>query len=112
MVSYGEPRVDVLIGFFTGEAEYDIRAHLAVEDKLKRMARLLDSVKVGEAGQEAALKELRDIAGEAKTLLVRHASKEEKVVFPVVARVLSDEQIAAITTRLRDLHSGMDDSGD
>jgi iron-sulfur cluster repair protein YtfE (RIC family) len=112
MVSYGAPRVDILKEFFAGEAEDDIRAHVDVEDRLKRMAGLIESLESREAAEQAVLAGLRDTMEKVKDLLVRHASKEDEVLFPMVARLLSKEQVAAITTRLRDLCSGMDDSGD
>jgi hemerythrin-like domain-containing protein len=109
MVAHGLPKVDRVAGFFAGEAEDDIRAHLAVENSLRKMADLLDALKPEEVSGEGARAELLDTAERTHRLLRRHAGKEEDLVFPLIGRLLSEDQIAAVAARMRELCRGLDD---
>ncbi len=99
IVSRGAPRVDILRAFFEGEADDDIAAHVAIEARLKEIEALLERMLQGEEVGPA----LGDTARAMVDLLTRHATKEDTEVFPVMVRVLSEEQLAGVAKRLTEL---------
>ena len=99
LVSQGAPRVDILRAFFAGEADDDIAAHVAIEERLKEIDALLERLSLGDEVGAALGGTARSMAD----LLTRHASKENTEVFPMMVRVLSEEQLAEVAKRLADL---------
>jgi len=99
IVSQGAPRVDILWTFFAGEADDDIAAHVAIEERLKEIDALLERLPEGEEVGAA----LGDTARAMADLLTRHAVKEDTEVFPMMVRVLSEDQLAEVAKRMAEL---------
>jgi hemerythrin-like domain-containing protein len=108
LVAEGPEDTDVLRQFFAGEAEDDITAHVAIEQGVHDIASLLDGLKRRDT-DELRLK-LFEAARATTGLLGRHARKEDTVIFPMILRVLSEEQIAAVTARMRELREVANES--
>jgi iron-sulfur cluster repair protein YtfE (RIC family) len=99
MLSEGAPRVDIVAEFFTGESEDDLIAHHLLRARMREVGELLAALpQAGEWDPEltarlgAALDLTRDI-------LRRHADKEDRLVFPMIERLLDASQMAAVRAR-------------
>ncbi|MCJ7750355.1 MAG: hemerythrin domain-containing protein, partial [Armatimonadetes bacterium] len=77
----------------------DIAAHVEIEERLKEMDALLERLAEGEAVGAA----LGDTARAMADVLTRHAVKEDTEVFPMMVRVLSEEQLANVAERMAEL---------
>lgn len=106
MISEGALRLDIIVAFFAGEAEEDIGAHEEVDQQMLQIAALLDRMGGAQGGETEALARLAEVCEVTFALLERHADKEDALVFPMVARMLSDEQLQAVQRRLQTLPSG------
>ena len=103
MVSKDAPRVDILAHFFEEEADDDLKAHTLLRGRLKELTALLDKAEKARKleAEEAARFDL--LANLARDLLERHAKKEHELVFPMIERLLDDEQMRAAWTRIREI---------
>jgi hemerythrin-like domain-containing protein len=99
VVSEGAPRVDILGSFLAGEAEDDIIAHVAIMDRLQQSDALLERLSQGEDVRAA----LGDTARALADLLTRHVEKEDTEIFPLMVRVLSEDQLANVAERMAEL---------
>jgi hemerythrin-like domain-containing protein len=99
IVAQDAPRVDILRNFFAGEAEDDITAHVEIEAELKELASLVERLAQGQDVGRA----FGDVARRMADLLKRHATKEDTEVFPMMVRVLTEEQLEAVATRMAEL---------
>ena len=99
---------DALREFFAGQAEEDLAAHAAFDRGVHDLESLLAALKRRDTGQLRT--KLFEAARAATGLLTRHAHKEDTVIFPMILRVLSEEQIATVTTRMRELREVANES--
>ncbi len=106
MISQDALRLDIIVAFFAGEAEEDIGAHEEIDQQMQQIAALLDRMGGAQGGETGALARLVEVSELTFALLERHADKEDGLVFPMVARMLSDEQLQAVQQRLQTLPSG------
>ena len=106
MVSERARKVEVLGQFFAGEEEDDMRAHAVLAARVEQMLRLLGAG--GQAGglDEQSLARLRAMVSTVRALLESHASKEDTMVFPMIQRALSAEQMETVRQRMVRLHLG------
>jgi len=100
VVARGAPRVDVLTHFFGEEADDDLKAHALLRVRMRDLAGLLEEAR--EAGRLEANARMRlgTLVDLMRDLLERHASKEDRVVFPMIERLLDDSQMAAVWERM------------
>ena len=101
MVAEGAPKVDILSQFFSEEADDDLRAHYLLLRWTQELATLL--AEVGRAGSldSDSAGRVRGLVNATLDLLQRHADKEQKLVFPMIERLLDASQMAAVKERMR-----------
>ena len=99
VVSEGAPSVDILGSFFAGEAEDDIIAHVEIARELQQLDLSLERMLEGEQEGPA----LAEVARGLADLLIRHATKEDTEIFPMMARTLTDKQLSNVAARMAEL---------
>lgn len=99
IVARDAPRVDILRAFFAGEADDDITAHVEIDAELQQLTSLADRLAQGQDIGRA----LGDVARTMADLLKRHATKEDTEVFPMMVRVLTEQQLEEVAERMREL---------
>lgn len=113
----GASRAGLLGEFLNSEAEDDIRAHQVVSLRTAELIELSENLARGVEIDGQELARLRTIFALTHTLLERHAAKEDTLVFPMIERGLSAEQLGTMKDNLRDsrplggLSSGDPESG-
>ncbi|UCC68435.1 MAG: hemerythrin domain-containing protein [Armatimonadota bacterium] len=108
MVAEQGGRGDALSQFFAEEGEEDIRAHASLRTRTQEMLSLVDQM-AGSAGPEQQqLGRLRTLVNLTTGLLERHAEKENKLIFPMIARSLNDDQMEQVGSRMALLGSAAD----
>ena len=111
LVSQGAHGASILGEFLRSEAEEDMRAHQVIAARTEEIASLL-AAGAQQGGLPAlSLSHLRTLVGLTHDLLTRHAEKEDKMVFPLIERGLSADQLAIIHERLRAVRAIADLSG-
>jgi len=108
MVSEGAPRVDILSAFFAEESDDDLKAHTLLRARLKELAVLMQRAKAAEVLDEALASSMQMSVNLTQDLLARHADKETRLVFPMIARLLSPRHMAAILNRIGAVSSAAD----
>ena len=111
LISKGAGRADVLGQFFNSEAEEDMRAHHVIANRVSEIAALLAAGEQQGSLPALSLSHLRTLVGLTHDLLARHAEKEDKMIFPLIERNLSGDQLAIIYERLRSVRAISDLSG-
>ncbi len=100
MVSEGARRADVIAQFFREEAEDDLSAHTVLVARMDEMiGALAEAEAAGRLGEQEG-HQLRVQFGLFKSLLERHAAKEDNLIFPMVERALTPAQLDAVLDRL------------
>jgi len=95
MVGKGAPRVDILGQFFEETADDDLTAHHILRNWVREMVEMAAAV-----GEGWTVGDLETLVRESRDLLTRHVKKEDTLVFPMVERLLSPEQMAAAGRRM------------
>ncbi len=95
-------RAGLLGEFMNSEAEEDLRAHQVISTRTEEL--IAAARGIAQAGEidTQALSRLRTIFGLTRTLLERHASKEDTLIFPMIERGLSAEQLMVMKDHLRE----------
>lgn len=101
MVSAGARGADLLGRFFNSEAEDDMQAHQVIRTRTNEIMSLFDAGTRGELNA-MSVAHLRTITGLTKSLLERHALKEDNMIFPLIERGLTFEELAAVSDRMRE----------
>ncbi len=89
-----------LAAFLAGEAEEDLSAHVGISKRFYEALSLLEEIEGAGRLEEQELARLRTMVGLSFSLLTRHATKEESLIFPTLARALTPRQMAMIRKRL------------
>lgn len=100
MVSEGARKVDILGQFFGEEAEDDFNAHAELGIRMEEMMGILEDVEAAGRLDDQVCARLRTVMGLVRSLLDRHAAKEDTLVFPMIERSLTSEQRDAVLDRL------------
>jgi hemerythrin-like domain-containing protein len=100
MVAEDPTAFDIVGRFFAEEADEDLGAHRVLAARAADMVSTLDEAQRAASLGAVRLQQLLDLTESEKDLMTRHAGKEEQVVFPMIARSLSHEQLTRIGTRL------------
>jgi hemerythrin-like domain-containing protein len=103
LISEGTARVDIVRDFLYGEAEDDILAHLEIEQNLTKMGELIEGPRRRDTTGAETLGAISALSQATLALLERHAQKEDSLVFPMMVRMLSEEQLGAVGRRLDEL---------
>ena len=100
--------MDVVSRFFAEEGEDDFNAHSVLMIRTAEMVKLLDGVEQAGRLDEQVLARLRTLMNLTRSLLERHAEKEDKLIFPMVERALKPEQMDLVRARIEALPSRED----
>lgn len=100
-VAEGAPPKDILSQFFSDQADDDLKAHQLLRQRAQSLLRQLQELQRTGRLDVASCKPLPALADSALDLLRRHAQKEDRLIFPMVERLLDDNQIAAVRERMR-----------
>ena len=100
MAAQGAPRVDILGQFFGEQADDDLTAHALLRQRMDEMAAVVVEVVKRRRGGGSEAERLGTLVEATRDLLERHAGKEDRLVFPMIERVLSPEQMAAVRERM------------
>jgi len=111
-VAEGAKGPDILASFFAEEAEDDIGAHGVLNTRTHEMLSLLSVMQQAERPDSQSLAHLRTLVSLSSGLFERHAAKEDKLVFPMIQRSLSPQQIEGVAARLQQFQSGADLTGE
>ena len=111
-VSEGAKGSEILASFFAEEAEEDIGAHGVLNTRTHEMLSLLSVMQQAERPDGPSLAHLRTLVGLSSALLERHAAKEDKLVFPMIQRSLSAQQVEGVGARLQQFQSGAELTGE
>ena len=107
LVSEDAPEADIIAGFFHQESDDDLSAHTTLRLALHGIANLLERMTAPNARPQHSITALRDRFARARDLLSRHVEKEETVIFPMIERLLEEEQLRAIAVRLAAITSAI-----
>jgi len=108
MVADQGQRGDALSQFFAEEGEDDINAHASLTTRVRQMHSLADQMtRAGRADQQV-MGRLRALVSTTRSLLESHADKESKIIFPMIARALNDDQMEQVARRMAHLGSAAD----
>jgi len=100
MVSEGAPEADIVAGFFRQETDADLIAHAPLRGKMQVISQMLADLRRGEGDLALLAQELGEEMECMRDLLNRHAEREETVIFPMIERLLSEEQLTAVRLRM------------
>ncbi len=106
MVSEGEPEVDIIAGFFRQATDADLVAHTTLRGKMQVISKMLAEMRVSEGDLAPLAQDLGAGMKFARDLLYRHTEKEETIIFPMIERLLSEEQLTAVRARMDAIGSG------
>jgi iron-sulfur cluster repair protein YtfE (RIC family) len=87
--------------FFGGEAEDDLIAHTVVRERMARVVQLLAASSGAGRLDAESLAKVRSLVEAAKGLLASHLAKEDKLVFPLIDRMLNPDELEAVKGRLQ-----------
>jgi len=107
MIAEGAPRGDIIGAFFAEAADDDMSAHHLLRQRLQEMIVLIETAEETGAQDCQWAEGLKPLASAAGDLLTRHADKERDVIFPMIERMLTPEQLAAAGERMRRLTTGL-----
>lgn len=102
------PRGDALSQFFAEEGEEDMNAHASLRTRAREMVSLIDQMAGSDRADQDALGRLRALLSVTAGLFGRHADKEARIIFPMIARSLDRDQMERVAARLAELGSAAD----
>lgn len=100
-VSRGAPKGDILSQFFSEQADDDIVAHRLLRGRLRDVITKLDAFEQAGRAEAIAIDRLQALVHGALGLLQRHADREGTLVFPMIERLLPEDQMAAAADRIQ-----------
>ncbi len=102
----GDPEAGALGRFFAGEARDDLGAHLEIDGHMRELVKLLQVREQAPALDPEVLARARAWVALAQDLLREHAEKEDTLIFPLMARVLTVDQRHVVEQRLEAFRAG------
>jgi len=108
MVSEGAQGADVFGRFFAQEGEDDMSAHAALARRANEMVEMATQMEEASGPDAASARRLLAVANLTASLLERHASKEDTLIFSMIERALTPAQVDVVRDRLRVLGSDRD----
>jgi|GEM_PF-1515418 len=100
LASEGDPKLGVAAQFFAEEGEDDLAAHSTLGARMTEMIDLLAEAEAAGRLDQQSLTRLRAISALTQGILERHAAKEDDLVFPMIERALTPDQLNAVWDRL------------
>jgi hemerythrin-like domain-containing protein len=107
LVSEGARGADIFGSFFTSEAEDDMSAHATITGHVNEMIALADAMQEPDSADDAARK-LLPLASLTAGLFQRHAAKEDTLIFPMLEKSLTSDQVEQVRARLQEIGSARD----
>jgi regulator of cell morphogenesis and NO signaling len=89
---------DALSQFFAEEADEDTSAHTSLAEAMTRAT----------GPDQESLGRLRALVSTTRSLLESHADRESKIIFPMIARALNDDQMEQVARRMNQLGAAAD----
>jgi hemerythrin-like domain-containing protein len=108
MVSERAAPSGILGQFFAAEAEDDMNAHATLRSRAQEMVAVSDEMEEAGGSDEQSINRLRTLVHLARSLLERHAEKEDRLVFPMIERSLDPLQMERVRSRMGALRSVSD----
>jgi hemerythrin-like domain-containing protein len=108
MVSEGAKGADVFGSFFAEEAEDDMSAHAALASRAEEMVQLTSEIEDAGGADEGSARKLLALSNLTAGLLQRHAAKEDSLIFPMLEKSLTQEQVDDVRSRLHQIGSDRD----
>ena len=106
-VAEGAPPKDILAQFFGEQADDDLTAHHLLRQRTQALlSHLQELQRTGQLDAESC-ERLPALADSTSDLLQRHAEKENKLVFPMIERLLDESQMAAVRDRMGAISLGL-----
>jgi hemerythrin-like domain-containing protein len=99
---------DALTQFFGEEGEEDMSAHASLTTRARDMLSLAEEMTRAEGPDQQSLGRLRALVSTTRSLLESHADRESKIIFPMIARALDDDQMEQVARRMTQLGAAAD----
>ena len=99
---------DALTQFFAEEGEEDMSAHASLTTRAKDMLSLAEEMTHADGPDQQSLGRLRALVSTTRSLLESHADRESKIIFPMIARALDDDQMEQVARRMTQLGAAAD----
>jgi len=108
MVADQGGRRDALTQFFAEEGDEDTSAHTSLRTRVKDMLSFAEEMTRASGPDEQSLGRLRALVSTTRSLLESHADRESKIIFPMIARALNDDQMEQVARRMTQLGAAAD----
>jgi regulator of cell morphogenesis and NO signaling len=99
---------DALSQFFAEEADEDTSAHASLRTRVKDVLSLAEAMTRATGPDQESLGRLRALVSTTRSLLESHADRESKIIFPMIARALNDDQMEQVARRMNQLGAAAD----
>ncbi len=93
----------ILAGFFAEQSDDDILAHTTLRMRMQEIERLLPDIRETNGGGQHVAGELHDALLFSRDLFRRHTQKEDTIVFPLIERILTPEQMTEVRLRIAEI---------
>jgi hemerythrin-like domain-containing protein len=108
IISEGARGADVFGSFFGEEAEDDMSAHASLASRTSQMLEIAGHLEESGRPDEQTARQLLSLINSAASLLERHAAKEDTLIFPMLKKSLTDDQIDEVQSRVQEIGSDRD----
>ena len=108
IVSEGAQGADVFGRFFAEEAEDDMSAHATLARRTSEMLEIATRMADAGAPDQASARHLLALVDLTANLLQRHADKEDRLIFPMIEKSLTPQQVGEVRDRLRKIPTERD----
>jgi len=99
---------DALSQFFAEEGDEDTSAHTSLRTRVKDVLSLAEAMTRATGPDQESLGRLRALVSTTRSLLESHADRESKIIFPMIARALNDDQMEQVARRMTQLGAAAD----
>ncbi|MBN1460159.1 MAG: hemerythrin domain-containing protein [Armatimonadetes bacterium] len=108
IISEGARGADVFGSFFAEEAEDDMSAHASLTSRANQMLEIAGQLEESGRPDEQTARQLLSLINLTSTLLDRHAAKEETLIFPMLEKSLTSDQVDDVQSRVQEIGSDRD----
>lgn len=108
IISEGARGADIFGSFFAEEAEDDMSAHTSLTNRVNQMLEVTDQLEARGRPDEETAQQLLSLINLTSSLLERHAAKEDTLIFPMLEKSLTSEQVDDVRSRVQSIGSDRD----
>jgi len=108
IISEGARGADVFGSFFAEEAEDDMSAHAVLTSRVNEMLEIANQLDERGRPDEETARRLLSLVNLTSSLLERHAAKEDTLIFPMLEKSLTSEQVDDVRSRVQQIGSDRD----